>query len=377
MRQLRDDIVNRFSVTPVEAERMITVQAARSKLKAAINASRTRIVIAEDLDFEEDPGAWRGEVQKRMQAIEIMEEGVSDLKKLQKQLKRIVEGDQKLIAQKTGSINKKDDDWWDMQHSGWAMGGREMFIQSLCNILRGLDESKIASYLMDKLGFKRSIPIDEEDVPPLIPEDIEPGQSIPAYEEDPAPEDAEGVESMLVSGAKRVIATTGHWVIQKRSDGDTYAFVIGSFKHGGNKAVVVNWYHSDRKPKKAKVESTKNWYPKPKSISTSDIPKVVVERVEDKIGSIKVVSVRGARTVTSEKETPISPRKITLKTLKAYPDKTTLKMRTSDGREFSASKIPSGKWQVWTGQANRPDLNTPQQLMALIDTSSDAWVTTY
>ena len=83
-----------------------------------------------------------------------------------------------------------------MQHSGWAMGGRDMFAQKLCDIVRGLGEDRLATVIMDKIGFKRNIPIDEDDIPPLVPMDIQPGQQVPAYEQDePAPKDAEDVES--------------------------------------------------------------------------------------------------------------------------------------------------------------------------------------
>ena len=66
-------------------------------------------------------------------------------KKLQKLLKRILEAEQKLIGKKTSQVNNKEDDWWDFQYSGWAMGGREMFAQTLCDILQSLDEQKLAS----------------------------------------------------------------------------------------------------------------------------------------------------------------------------------------------------------------------------------------
>lgn len=203
--QLRTNIVNRFGVTPAQAEIMIKKAAAKSALKHAVGAAtRGEPVTAADDDDFDDPQAWRAEVQKRMQALEIIEEGVKELKDMQKLLKRIIDAENKLISKKTGSVNKKDDDWWDMQHSGWAMGGREMFAQKLYNVLNGLDESKLASYIMDHIGFKRSIPIDEDDIAPLVPNDLEPGQAIPAFDEDePPPEDAEGVEAMLVKGAKR------------------------------------------------------------------------------------------------------------------------------------------------------------------------------
>lgn len=197
--QLQEDIVRRFGVTHAVAEKMIKKQSARARLKASVTKVLRRVTAADETNFDEDPQAWRQEVQRRMQAVEIMEEGVKELKDTQKLLKRIIEAEQKLVAKKTGSINKKDDDWWDMQHSGWAMGGREMFAQKLFNILNGLDEAKLAAYIMDKIGFKRSIPIDEDDIAPLVPMDIAPGQAMPG-EEEPVPEDAEGVEAMLVRG---------------------------------------------------------------------------------------------------------------------------------------------------------------------------------
>lgn len=207
--QLQEDIVRRFGVTHAVAEKMIKKASAKAQRKAAVTTALRRPVrAADETNFEEDPAAWRNEVQRRMQAIEIMEEGVKELKDMAKLMKRVIEAEQKLIATKIGSVNKKDDDWWDMQHSGWAMGGREMFAQKLFNILNGLDEGKLAIYIMDKIGFKRSIPIDEEDVAPLIPMDIAPGQAMPGEmeKEEPVPEDAEDVEAMLVRGAARTTA---------------------------------------------------------------------------------------------------------------------------------------------------------------------------
>ena len=112
---LQEDIVRRFGVSHAVAEKMIKEQAAKAKLKASVTAAvRRPVTAADDADFEEDPGACRQEVQRRMQAIEIMEEGVKELKDLQKLVKRVIEAEQKLVAKKTGGINKKEDDWWDM-----------------------------------------------------------------------------------------------------------------------------------------------------------------------------------------------------------------------------------------------------------------------
>ncbi len=221
---LAQQLVDRFGVSHSEAERMIRVQRARAQVKAAVLSGRKRTHAADEPSFEDDPQAWRTEVQRRMQAIEVMEEGVGALKDLQKLVKRIIEAEQKLIAKKTSKVNHKDDDWWDMQHSGWAMGGREMFAQKLCDILNSLDESKLSKSIMDRIGFKRSIPIDEEDIAPLVPTDIQPGDDIPAYENPEAPRDAEDVEAMLVQGARRKKVTAGNppmgklWVHTKLPD---------------------------------------------------------------------------------------------------------------------------------------------------------------
>lgn len=198
--RLKREVTSRFSVSAAEAERLVLEQAARSRRKAAIAAATRHRVLAKDIDFEENPAAWRQEVQRRMQAIEIMEEGVKHLKDLQKLIKRIIEAEQMLIGKKTAKVNNKDTEWWDMQHSGWAMGGREMFAQKLCDILRGLDESKLASYIIDKIGFKRAIPIDEDELPPLVPMGLAPGDEVPGYKE--TAEDADDVEAMLVRGAR-------------------------------------------------------------------------------------------------------------------------------------------------------------------------------
>jgi len=82
-------------------------------------------------------------------------------------------------------------------------------------------------------------------------------------------------------------ATEGYWLIQKQNSVDNYAFVIGKYGHGGDKALVVAWWHSDRVPKKASTQSTRNWRPPAKPIKASEVPREVVERVEDKIGSIQ------------------------------------------------------------------------------------------
>ena len=73
--QLTQNVVHRFGVSRPEAERMIREQHAKTALKAAVARSQrneTLTVATDDIDFGEDPGAWRQEVQKRMQAVEIM-----------------------------------------------------------------------------------------------------------------------------------------------------------------------------------------------------------------------------------------------------------------------------------------------------------------
>jgi len=232
---LKRQLIDRFGIAPQEAERLIKEQEARSAVKAAVAAASRGVQAAPDPDYEEDPGAWREEVQKRMQAIEIMEEGTGYLKKLQKLMKRILEAEQKLIGKKTSQVNNKHEDWWDFQHSGWAMGGREMFAQTLCDILRSLDEQNLAQTVMNKIGFKRSIPLPEDAVAPLIPEGIKPGDVVPAYEEVEAPMDAEGVEAMLVKGARKVKSAGG-----SKMDEFLYGKDWKRKKSTGRETILVN-----------------------------------------------------------------------------------------------------------------------------------------
>lgn len=243
LKELQQHVVSRFGVTPKSAEALILEMAAKASIKKSVAAASSGVLVTanDDSDFS-DPQAWRAEVQKRMQGIEIMEEGVEHLKKLQKLAKRVYEAEQKLIAKKIGQVNKRDEDWWDFRNSGWAMGGREMFAQNVCDILSGLDEGKLASKVMEHIGFKRSIPIPDENDVPLIPEGIKPGDTVPAYEEDPVeeeappPQDGEGVEAMLVRGAKRTQAASGSLVKAKllRPHREALINLYTQEKMGGN-----------------------------------------------------------------------------------------------------------------------------------------------
>jgi hypothetical protein len=204
---LKQDIINRFHVSPAEADRMIKKAAAHAAVRLAVTGATKHRAIAKDISYEDNPGAWREEVQKRMQAIEIMEDGVAAIDKLGKVLKRIIQAEEKMIASKTSKVNNKQDSWWDFQESGWAMGGREMFAQALSDILTSLDEGKLAASIVDHIGFKRSIPIPENDVAPFVPDDpqdeeeeaLEPS---PSAKQAGGSDPAEDIEASIIAGVR-------------------------------------------------------------------------------------------------------------------------------------------------------------------------------
>jgi len=216
---LKEDLVRQYHISPSEAEKMIKQAAARASVKHAVASAGKPVVVAKDLDYVENPGAWREEVQKRMQAIEIMEDGVSALDKLSKVIKRVIQSEEKMIANKTAKVNNKVDNWWDFQESGWAMGGRELFAQSLCDILHSLDEGKLAVTIVDRIGFKRTIPI-SDDVAPLVPMDIQPDaeerpQPSPSAHAEEEDEEEEGkataasVAASIIQGARSHVKAAG------------------------------------------------------------------------------------------------------------------------------------------------------------------------
>jgi hypothetical protein len=197
--QLQAELVNRFHVTHTEAERMIREQEGRALVKAAVARARAGgVQAAPDPNFEE-PGAWRQEVQRRMLALDVLEEGVKALEKMHRLIKRVIDLEKRLIQTKRAKIKDKQTDWWDFQHSGWAMGGREMFAQLLNDLLRNLDEQRLAGQVMDRIGFKRTVPL------PELP--VEPVELMPTA----APRNDIELEAALVKGAKH-ISTEGRLV---------------------------------------------------------------------------------------------------------------------------------------------------------------------
>jgi hypothetical protein len=184
---LERHLVERFSITPTEARKMVDEHEAKAAVRAAVaRASRGHPVEAKpDADFEQ-PQVWRHEVHRRLAALDVMEEGLKCLAQLQKHIKQVVEAEQQLIQHKRAKVRDKQCDWWDLRDSGWAMGGRERFATYVGDIFRNLDEGQLGGKVMDRMGFKRSIPL------PDIPE--------PVLE--PVPADAEQLEAALVSGAE-------------------------------------------------------------------------------------------------------------------------------------------------------------------------------
>lgn len=192
--ELRADIINRFHVSPVEAERMIDEQEGRSLVRQSVARARAGgIVGTAQPNYDEEPGEWRQEVQRRLMALDVLEDGVQALEKMARLVARVVEMEKRLIQSKRAKVQDRHCDWWDFQHSGWAMGGREMFAKLLTDLLRNLDEQKLAGQVMDRLGFKRVVPL-----PEILPD----GTVQLMAASDAVPRDHVEFEAALVRGAK-------------------------------------------------------------------------------------------------------------------------------------------------------------------------------
>lgn len=199
--QLQHDLVNRFGITPEEAKQQIRQAEARAAVKRQVAAASRGAVVdaakAGEADFEQ-PQVWRHEVHRRLAAIEVMSDGVECLRSLQQHIKAVIEAEEQLIQKKQAKVRDKQCDWWDLRDSGWAMGGRERFATYVGDILRNLDEGGLGGRVMDRMGFKRSIPL------PDIPEPVI----------DPAPRDADELVAALINGAKRVKAAQDPSVLE-------------------------------------------------------------------------------------------------------------------------------------------------------------------
>ena len=184
---LESNLVERFGITHTEARKMVDEAEAKAAVrKAVVAASRGHAVEAKpDVDFEQ-PAVWRHEVHRRLAALDVMEEGIGCLRALQKHIKAVIEAEEQLVQHKRAKVRDKHVDWWDLRDSGWAMGGRERFATYVGDIFRNLDEGQLGGKVMDRMGFKRSIPL------PDIPE--------PVIES--APRDADELVAALVNGAK-------------------------------------------------------------------------------------------------------------------------------------------------------------------------------
>jgi hypothetical protein len=184
---LEQHLVERFGITPTEARKMVDEHEAKAAVRQAVAAaSRGHVVEAKgEPDFEQ-PQVWRHEVHRRLAAIDVMEEGMKCLQQLQKHIKSVIESEQQLVQHKRAKVRDKQCDWWDLRDSGWAMGGRERFATYVGDIFRNLDEGQLGGRVMDRMGFKRSIPL------PDIPEPVE----------EPVPQNAEELVAALVGTAK-------------------------------------------------------------------------------------------------------------------------------------------------------------------------------
>lgn len=185
---LESHLVERFGITHTEADTLIQQAEVKAAVRTAVAAaSRGTLVQAKDEPDFEQPGIWRHEVHRRLAAVDVMEEGVKCLKQLQKHIKEVIESEIQLIQHKRSKVNNKQVDWWDLRDSGWAMGGRERFATYVGDIFRNLDEGQLGGRVMDRMGFKRSIPL------PDIPEPVN----------EAVPRDADELVAVLVNGAKK------------------------------------------------------------------------------------------------------------------------------------------------------------------------------
>jgi hypothetical protein len=126
-------------------------------------------------------------LQRRQQAVEVLRDGLKSLRRLQKLVSMVLERENKCVQHKISTVNDQQLDWWDFRKSGWAMGGREAFAQEVADLLHTLDEPKLAGQVLNKIGFKRSVPLPE--LPRIV-------------DEAPSPRDAQELEELLVQQTK-------------------------------------------------------------------------------------------------------------------------------------------------------------------------------
>ena len=90
----------------------------------------------------------------------------------------------------------------------------------------------------------------------------------------------EKIERYLVEAQ---IFDVGDFIKQEGSDFVTYAQIVEKQKGGGYKVAAFTSYDGS-KGGKAGFKSTKNWYPKPETIDSNDIPKKILDKILNKSG---------------------------------------------------------------------------------------------
>lgn len=160
MDQLSQSLVEHFGLSPEQARKTIAKYQAEAEVRARIRKGRERVAGAAE-DMKQDPTAWKQEVEKRLQALDVLRQGVDHLGRLAELLTRVVETEQEMIQKKQSDVSNKQVDWWDFHDSGWAGGGRENFARCVQGILMNLDENRLAGQVINKIGFKRTIPLPE------------------------------------------------------------------------------------------------------------------------------------------------------------------------------------------------------------------------
>jgi hypothetical protein len=82
---------------------------------------------------------------------------------------------------------------------------------------------------------------------------------------------------------------SGQWVRQHGSDYDAFAYLVGPQKGGGHKAVIFTSYNGSPAGK-AKIGSTKNWYPAPVPVDPNEIPPKIHAKIMQRAQAMGVMT---------------------------------------------------------------------------------------
>lgn len=153
--ELKQDLMGGFGISAKQADDLIEKALGRSHVRRAIAAAHRGEVAAVEFNTQ---GEWRDELQRRIQAVGCLRDGVQCLQGLKRLIDDILHKEEVFVQRKVASVRDRTARWWDFRDSGWALGGREQFAHLAADMLENLDEAKVGGQLKSKLGFQRRIP---------------------------------------------------------------------------------------------------------------------------------------------------------------------------------------------------------------------------